>query len=105
MVILGTVIMWIGTAFMFFGVVGIFRFKNFYPRILVTSKIDTVGTLTLIIGLIIRNGFSFFSGKLLILAVIIIFLNPLVSHVVARSAYMSGHKNEEVLTEDDDQLE
>jgi len=61
-----------------------------------------VGMLTLIIGLIISNGVSFFSGKLLVLMVILMILTPLVSHMVARAAHLSGHKFEELLTADDD---
>ena len=92
--IISDIIVFIGIAFMLFGVVGIFRFKNFYPRILVTSKVDTVGALTLMIGLMIRHGFSFFSGKILLIVIIMLVLNPLVAHIVARSAYLSGHEIE-----------
>ena len=86
--------MGIGIAFMLFGIVGIFRFENFYLRLLVSSKVDTVGALTLIIGLIIRHGISFFSGKLLLIIAIMLILNPLVAHMIARSAYLSGYKLE-----------
>ena len=79
---------------MLFGVVGIFRFDNFYLRLLVSSKVDTVGALTLIIGLIIRHGISYFSGKLLLIIGIMLILNPLVAHMIARSAYLSGYKLE-----------
>jgi len=92
--VLGNIIMGIGIAFMLFGIVGIFRFENFYLRLLVSSKVDTVGALTLIIGLIIRHGISFFSGKLLLIIAIMLILNPLVAHMIARSAYLSGYKLE-----------
>lgn len=59
-IIIGTIIIWIGIAFIAIGVFSIYRFKNFYPRILVASKIDTVGNITLMIGIIIKNGFTFF---------------------------------------------
>ena len=90
--IISNIVIVAGIIFMLFGVVGIFRFKNFYPRILVTSKVDTVGALTLMIGLIIRHGISFFSGKILLIIIIMLVLNPLVAHIVARSAYLSGHE-------------
>jgi len=92
--ILGNIVIGIGVAFMLFGVVGIFRFDNFYLRLLVSSKVDTVGALTLIIGLIIRHGISYFSGKLLLIIGIMLILNPLVAHMIARSAYLSGYKLE-----------
>ena len=76
---------------MAFGVAGTFMFNNFYMRLLVTSKIDTVGALTLIFGMILIHGFNFFSAKLFLLAIIIVILNPLVAHSVARAAYLSGY--------------
>ena len=94
MATLGNIIVITGIILMFFGVIGIFKFKNFYPRILVTAKIDTVGTITLIIGLIFKHGPGPFSLKLLLLLVIMLILNPLVAHSIARSAYLSGHTTE-----------
>ena len=83
-----------GMIFMLFGIIGIFKFQDFYSRILGTAKIDTVGTLTLIIGLLIKHGAGFFSLKLLLLLAIMVILNPLAAHMVARSAYLSGYKVE-----------
>ena len=77
---------------MAFGIIGLFRFRDFYPSILVSSKIDTVGMLTVIIGVGIRHGLSFFTGKLLLIVVIFLILNTLVAHVLVRSAHAAGHK-------------
>ena len=91
---LSDIIIAVGVIFMFFGVVGIFKFGNFYPRILLTAKIDTVGALTLILGLIVKHGAGFFSLKLLLLLGFMLILNPLAAHMVARSAYLSGYEIE-----------
>lgn len=88
----GNIVIGIGIAFMVFGVFGIFLLKDFYPRILVASKIDTVGMFTLIMGFVIRHGISFFSGKLILIIIIMLVLNPLVAHIMARSAYLSGYE-------------
>ena len=88
--IISTVIIIFGLAFMFVGVIGVFKFKNFYPRMLVTSKVDTVGALTVSIGIALRHGFSFFSAKVILIMVILLLLSPLVAHIVTRSAYTSG---------------
>jgi len=77
---------------MFFGVIGLFKFKNFYPRILVSPKADTVGAFTVILGIAVRHGFSYFSLKLLLLIVLMMIINPLIAHMTARSAYLSGYK-------------
>ena len=92
MEIAGNIITAAGIIFMFFGIIGIFRFNNFYERILVTAKIDTVGAMTLIVGIAVKHGAGFFSLKLLLLAAILLILNPLAAHILARSAYLSGYK-------------
>jgi len=84
--------MGLGVIFMLFGVLGIFQTKkDFYYRILVACKIDTVGFLTIVIGLAIRQGISFFTGKLFLIAIIMMVLNPLVAHIMVRSAHNSGY--------------
>jgi len=93
--IAGNIIIIIGIIFMFFGVIGIYKFKNFYSRILISGQIDTVGALTVIIGIAVKHGISFFSLKLLLLAGIILLLNPLATHITARSARLSGYLAQE----------
>lgn len=90
--VIGYIIIGVGIAFILFGIAGIFKFKDFYTRIIVASKIDTVGVITLIIGMAFIHGLSFFTAKLALIMVIMLFLNPLVAHVVTRSAYMSGYR-------------
>ncbi|MCL1988888.1 MAG: monovalent cation/H(+) antiporter subunit G [Firmicutes bacterium] len=94
-IILGNIIITIGVIFMMFGALGVFRFKTFYTRLLAVAKTDTVGALTIIIGLAVRQGLTFFTGKILLLAIILLMFNPLVSHILARSAYLSGYNEEE----------
>ena len=89
---LGNIIIFIGIIFMSFGVIGIFKFKNFYERIIISAKIDTVGAFTLIIGMIIKHGFGFFSLKLLLIMVLMVIINPLIAHITAGSAHASGYK-------------
>jgi multicomponent Na+:H+ antiporter subunit G len=86
----------LGAVFMMFGVIGIFRKnKSFYYRLLVACKIDTVGIITLAIGLALRHGISFFTGKLLLIVIIMMVLNPLIAHIMARCAHTSGYSPDE----------
>ena len=101
----GNIIIAIGIIFMIFGIIGLFRFKDFYPRILMAAKIDTIGMMTLLLGLIVRDiainhAFTFFGAKLVLVFVIILILNPLVGHVMVRSAYVSGYGLKGELTEE-----
>ena len=93
--IIGTVIIFTGLIFMFFGVIGIYKFKTFYTRLLATSKTDTVGAISIIIGVSIINGFSFFTAKVILIALIMLVFNPLIAHTMARSAYLSEKENDE----------
>ena len=89
--IIGIVVMWLGIAFMAFGVVGIFQpRKDFFYRILVACNIDTVGLLTFAIGMAMYQGLSFFTGKVVLIVVVIMVLNPLVAHLLVRAAHQSG---------------
>jgi len=89
MEIIGNIVMIIGLIFMFFGVFGLYKFKDFYLRILVLAKVDTVGAITFMIGIIIKHGLSFFSLKVLLILVLFLILNPLTAHIIARAAYLS----------------
>lgn len=101
MEIISTIVIVIGIIFMAFGVVALFRFDNFYARILATSKIDTVGVITIIFGMALRYGFSVFTGKVLVLAVIILILNPLVAHILVRSANKSDYTLQSIARKED----
>ena len=90
--VIGYIVIGIGVLFMFIGVIGLFqRGKDFYYRLLVACKIDTVGLLTIAIGLALRHGISFFTGKMLLIAIIILILNPFVAHIIGRSAFRTGY--------------
>lgn len=89
---LSMIVMSIALIFMFFGVLGIFRFKIFYSKILISSKVETVGFLSLMIGVMIKSGISFFTLKVILLILVVIITNPISTHAIARSAYISGYK-------------
>jgi len=101
-ILISDILLGIGILAILAGTIGIFKFKNFYTRLLVASKIDTVGIIMTILSLIVRFGFSFFSGKLLLILIILLIVNPLSGHIVAKSAFNSGHKLEEIEAQEDD---
>ena len=102
MEIVGNIIIGIGIIFMVFGIIGIFKYKNFYVRILVASTIDTMGALTVVVGIAIRHGFSFFSLRILLMVVLMFIINPMVTHIVARSAHESGFSLENNENQEED---
>ena len=88
---MGTIIIYIGLIFVAFGIVGLFRFDNFYTRALTASKVDTVGYITILIGVMLKSGFNFLTLKVGVLLVITLIVNPLTTHMITRSAYVSGY--------------
>ena len=88
---LGNVIIIIGLILMAFGVIGMFRFKDYFSRVLVGGKVDTVGFITILIGLLLKNGFTYFTGKILLVLVLYVVTNPIATHAITRSAHLSGY--------------
>jgi multicomponent Na+:H+ antiporter subunit G len=81
-----------GIVLIAFGIAGIYRFDDFYKRALVSSTVDTAGYITLMFGIMLREGISLFSLKVAFIVIITLIVNPLVSHAITRSAYISGYK-------------
>lgn len=81
----------IGIALMIIGMLGVLRFPDVYSRLHATTKCDTGGTMSILIAtaMIIEAPFMI-KVKLLILTFLIVMLNPMISHAIARGAYKSG---------------
>ncbi|MFO7611953.1 MAG: monovalent cation/H(+) antiporter subunit G [Clostridia bacterium] len=90
--IISSIIIGIGIVFVLLGVFGIYRFSNFYSRILIAAKVDTVGFITICAGVIIREGLSWFSLKVALLIAVVMIINPVVTHAIAHSAYYGGYR-------------
>jgi len=82
----------IGLIFAVFGLLGLFKFKYFYMRILVSGNIDTVGMIFMLSGAMVASPNLGFSLKILLILVLSLITTPLSSHATARSAYMSGYR-------------
>ncbi len=75
--------------FIVFGIIGIYRFKDLYCRMLSSSLLDTAAVMTLIIALIIRSGFNSVSLKLMVILAFVMLTGPINNHVISRSAYLN----------------
>ncbi len=98
MQVLAYSIIGIGVVFVLIGIIGIYRFNNFYARLLSAADIDTVGLITILLGVAILSGFNLFTLKVVLILMLILIINPIVTSAIASSAYFSGYK----LKEDDD---
>lgn len=90
--VLGELIIWSGLLVMLCGLVGVLRYRSLYRRLLLSSLIDTCGLLLLLLGVAVRQGFSAFSLKVLLLMVVVLLTAPLITHKIGRNALLSGHQ-------------
>jgi multicomponent Na+:H+ antiporter subunit G len=81
-----------GCFFIFVAAVGLVRFPDFYTRMHPAGKGDTLGQTMVLLGLIIYEGFSFVSMKLLLIILFIFLANPTATHAIAKAAYIAGVK-------------
>lgn len=94
MEVLGNLVIGAGVVFILFGVIGVFRFQDFFTKFLVAAKIETVGVITILAGIAIQHGLSFFTARIILIIAIVLILNPVVSHVIIRAAYLSRGEDE-----------
>lgn len=80
----------IGIAFMLSGSIGILRLPDFYSRTHSVSKSDTLGIIFVISGLIIYEGLTQSSLKLLFVILFVALSNPIGTHALARAALKKG---------------
>jgi multicomponent Na+:H+ antiporter subunit G len=78
----------VGMLFTLSGAVGILRMPDVYTRIQCSSKTVTMGALPLLAALAIAKGpLTSFGGRALFIAVLLLLVNPIASHSLARAAY------------------
>lgn len=81
----------VGLAFSLSGVLGIVRMPDVYTRIQCSSKLITMGALPVLIALVVAEGpISEYGSRALLVAVLLLVLNPVASHALARAAYKAG---------------
>lgn len=70
--------------------IGLIRFPDFYTRIHPAGKADTLGQAMTLIGLIVYDGFTLVSLKLLIIVIFVFIANPTATHALANAAFKEG---------------
>ena len=88
--IIGYIVMGMGVTFLFLGALGVFRFPDVYNRLQAGTKCTTLGAFLSIIGTGIIEPAWFL--KCLIIALFVLFTNPISAHALARASYKSGVK-------------
>jgi len=90
--IFGIVAVIAGAFFMLVGSVGLIRLPDFYTRNHATGKSDTLGIMLVIFGMILIEGLTLNSAKLLFILIFVFLTNPTGTHALANAAFLSGLK-------------
>ena len=82
--LLAALLMLAGAAIMVIGTIGVFRFRYVLSRMHAAAMNDTLGILFILLGLSVRNGFSFATLKLLLIVGFFWLASPVSSHLVGK---------------------
>lgn len=90
--IVGMVFICIGITFDFFGVLGLIRLPDVYNRLQAATKCVTFGSAGILLGILIRQGFTDFGVKALLGIIFIFLTSPVAAHAIARASHRSKIK-------------
>ncbi len=80
----------VGIFFDLFGCVGLIRLPDVYNRLQASTKCVTLGTCSILFGVVIKFGFTAAGIKALICIVFLLLTSPVAAHALARGAHRSG---------------
>lgn len=82
----------VGVFFFIVGTIGLIRLPDVFTRMHATTKGDTLGAVSILIGLALYSGDFFTAVKMFIIIVFLFWANPTASHAIAKAAYKSGER-------------
>jgi multicomponent Na+:H+ antiporter subunit G len=86
--IIGLALVSFGMIFIFFGVVGFFRFNDFYSKLHAAGLIECCGVPLSLAGLACINASYTGTFKLVIAALLALLLSPVSTHAIAKAAIL-----------------
>lgn len=87
--IISLILIYIGLFFMLVGSFGIARMPDIYSRLQASGVSDTVGVIVILMGFLLRKGFSFSDSFLGLLILFFFVTGPIIGHSIAKSAFLS----------------
>ncbi len=81
-----------GSLFALVGAAGIIRLPDVFARMHGAGIVDTLGMGLILAGLMIHEGFTMVTVKLVLIVVFIFFASPTTTHALARAALNGGVK-------------
>ena len=85
------------TGFLFLAIstLGVIRFNDFYQRLHASGVGESFGFVLMCLGVIVYEGFSFLSFKILFVILALFIINTIGTHLIAKAEFESGKREEE----------
>ncbi len=90
--LLGYIFIIVGLSFDIFGCIGLMRLPDVYNRLQAVTKCVTLGTCSILFGVIMIKGFGATAVKSSLCIVFLLLTAPVAAHALARGAHKSGVK-------------
>lgn len=98
MIFSGWCLIIIGLFVVFSGIVGMFRFPNFYTKLHGAGVIDACGIPLCLVGLAFLQQNTVNSLKLVVATIFILLLNPVATHALARASLNQNNEEQTKVT-------
>jgi len=79
-----------GVFFLTVSALGLLRLPDFYARTHAVGKSETLGSILILVGLAVYNGWELSTFKILFVMVFVLIANPTAAHAISRAALRSG---------------
>lgn len=80
-----------GAFFLLASAIGMLRLPDFYCRLHASGNSETLGVMLSFMGLVIYEGLTLNSLKMIMIFLLIFLGNPIGTHILSKAAYKSGH--------------
>ena len=80
-----------GAFFLLASAIGMLRLPDFYCRLHASGNSETLGVMLSFLGLVIYEGLTLTSLKMIMIFLLIFLGNPIGTHILSKAAYKSGH--------------
>ena len=88
-IVIGWILLVLGSAFCLVGTLGLMRLPDFYTRVHAASIIDSLGAILILLGLITQTQDILVIIKLLLILLFMMITGPTAVHALARAALVS----------------
>lgn len=80
-----------GAFFLLASAIGMLRLPDFYCRLHASGNSETLGVMLSFMGLVIYEGLTLTSLKMIMIFLLIFLGNPIGTHILSKAVYKSGH--------------